>query len=511
MTPAWMSGYVSDVNYTLGFYRELAPSFLNYVCITNGVEGLRVGSKLRYCELGCGRGYGTNLLAAANPDVEFIGIDFNPMHVNEARTLAERSGISNVKFLELSFGEAARSTDPLLAVFDIVALHGVFNWVTPSVRGEIIDFLRAKLVSGGLAYVSYNALPGWAAIVPVQRIFKEFADRATGDSLDRIEKGRAVLKELADKSSGYIAHNPKVKELIQAFDQQDPHYLAHEFLNEGWQPLYVTDVLDSLSEAKLAFVGSAGVAENRLILCVPKDLMALVQSAPDTALRELLKDYAVSKLFRRDVYAKGRLRLTGQELRRRYQGILLALAVVPKQLSEKWTVPCGEIVLKIPFVEAVVSQLRQGPATVADILTLGTKEGFGAEDLLTVIEVLIHNGLLTPCRSDFETVDRSASQRLNNIVFDYALNGDTHRYVAAPLLGSAIGASYFERVAASVLREHHDVNEATAADCMTKSLEADGHLLLREGKLMTRDEVASLFVEFRESGLRHWRNLGVLQ
>src|SRR5262249_53676291 len=88
MTPAWMSGYTSDVAYTLGFYKELAPSFLNYVCVINGVEGIPVGDPLRYCELGCGRGYGTTLLAAANPDIEFVGIDFNPLHINEARAFA---------------------------------------------------------------------------------------------------------------------------------------------------------------------------------------------------------------------------------------------------------------------------------------------------------------------------------------------------------------------------------------------------------------------------------------
>ena len=108
MAATWMSGYVTDVTYTLGFYRELAPSYLNYVCIINGVEGIPVGRTLRYCDLGCGRGYGTTLLAAANPDIEFVGIDFNPMHVNEARAFAKRAAISNVTFLELSFGEAAR-------------------------------------------------------------------------------------------------------------------------------------------------------------------------------------------------------------------------------------------------------------------------------------------------------------------------------------------------------------------------------------------------------------------
>ena len=96
MSANWTSGYVGDVSYTLGFYRELAPTFLDFCAVVNGVAGPPLNRPLRYCELGCGRGYGTTLLAAANPDYEFVGIDFNPSHIAEARSLAARANISNV-------------------------------------------------------------------------------------------------------------------------------------------------------------------------------------------------------------------------------------------------------------------------------------------------------------------------------------------------------------------------------------------------------------------------------
>lgn len=42
-------------------------------------------------------------------------------------------------------------------------------------------------------------------MAPAQRLLKEYADRATGDSLTRLAKGRAVLDELVQKSSAFIA------------------------------------------------------------------------------------------------------------------------------------------------------------------------------------------------------------------------------------------------------------------------------------------------------------------
>ncbi len=87
-TATWQAGYVGDVNYTLGFYRELSPTYLSLACVMSGVEGPDVTKPMRYCELGCGRGFGTVLLAAANPNIEFVGVDFNPSHIAEARSLA---------------------------------------------------------------------------------------------------------------------------------------------------------------------------------------------------------------------------------------------------------------------------------------------------------------------------------------------------------------------------------------------------------------------------------------
>src|SRR5690606_7519115 len=110
----------------------------------------------RYCELGCGRGYATVLLASANPDSHFVGIDFNPTHIAEARALADEAGIRNVSFHEMGFGEAAASNAPELGEFDYVTMHGVYSWVVPSVQEEIHAFLRARLVPGGIFYMGYN-------------------------------------------------------------------------------------------------------------------------------------------------------------------------------------------------------------------------------------------------------------------------------------------------------------------------------------------------------------------
>ena len=64
--------------------RELTPAILNFVALAKAQRPL--SGPLTYCELGCGQGFSANLLAAANPDIQFHATDFNPLQVARAHT-----------------------------------------------------------------------------------------------------------------------------------------------------------------------------------------------------------------------------------------------------------------------------------------------------------------------------------------------------------------------------------------------------------------------------------------
>src|SRR5262249_34386939 len=131
-------------------------------------------------------GFSANVIAAANPHIEVHAMDFNPAHIAGAKALAEEGGLSNVHFYDDSFEDFIHRPD--LPTFDIIALHGVFSWVSPARRAEIVALIRKKLATGGLVYVSYNAMPGAGLIVPLRRLMSEHAERGAGSRLARIEK-----------------------------------------------------------------------------------------------------------------------------------------------------------------------------------------------------------------------------------------------------------------------------------------------------------------------------------
>lgn len=514
MSGTWTSGYVGDTSYTLGFYRELAPTFLNFCALMNGVEAPPLTKPLRYCELGCGRGYGTTLLAAANPNFEFVGIDFNPSHIAEARSLATRAKIPNVTFVEASFGDAAASSDPKLSDFDIIAVHGVYTWVERAVRNDICQFIRRKLLAGGLVYNSYNVLPGWATAMPIQHILMEVANRSSKDSVSALKEGYTVLRTLLDKSSGFVTQSPGVKARIENMGKQNQSYLVHEFLNAGWEPLYVTDVMADFAEAKLTYVGSASLIENGVDLCVSKDLQPLVSGASDPAMRELLKDYVVNKQFRRDIYVKGSQNLTQQQQRDRLRAMTFSFAS-RAPMPEKYTLPVGEVTPKPQVLAAMTEAFAGRPFTGGELVDVMGKAGAREAEANILLLILVHNSQIVPLCADHATMDRAASARLNEIVLDSTAGSDSHHFLCSTGQGSAFAASFVDRLIASLVAKAPDDSDSKIAAAAFDSLASAGRAFHREGKALTKtdeniQEITKTVAEFRAQRLPVWRTFGVL-
>lgn len=145
----WSAGYVTEVGYTHGYYRELVPQYLALAALARGVAapGLKA-APLRVLELGCGQGLSANLIAAANPHIGYTAIDFNPAHIAGAQGLAAAAGTPNVHFNEASFEEIA--ADDTIGRFDVITLHGIYTWVSAENRAHIVRIARDKLMPGGL-------------------------------------------------------------------------------------------------------------------------------------------------------------------------------------------------------------------------------------------------------------------------------------------------------------------------------------------------------------------------
>ena len=65
MTSDWGGGYVTDIAYDYGYYREQSPMQLQLACLMSGVAWDVPAEGAHYLELGCGVGIGALIIAAA--------------------------------------------------------------------------------------------------------------------------------------------------------------------------------------------------------------------------------------------------------------------------------------------------------------------------------------------------------------------------------------------------------------------------------------------------------------
>src|ERR1700720_2529058 len=124
---SWGNGYVTDIEYTDGFYAAQAPQNLALAAIINGLEPPDLSGGFAYCELGCGRGVTSLMLAAAKPDAEFHAVDFHPAHIAHAKAQARAARLNNITFHERGFEDLTHPEMPSLPMFDVITLHGVWS------------------------------------------------------------------------------------------------------------------------------------------------------------------------------------------------------------------------------------------------------------------------------------------------------------------------------------------------------------------------------------------------
>jgi len=485
---SWADGYVVDIGYTHGFYPELTPASLRFAALLGEVQAPDFDRPFSYYELGCGNGNSTTVLAAANPAGRFIGVDFNPTHIHNARKFAQQGGVENVEFLEKSFAGLARMD---LADADCIALHGVWSWVGTENRRHIAEFIRRRLKPGGIAYVSYNCLPGLGQVMPLRRLLTDHANRGTGPLPARIAQSLDFVHRLEQAGTDYFRTSPIAKARLDSMVGQDPGYLAHEYYNEHWTPFYHADVARELAGAGLGFAGSAQLMDNFDQFVLAPVTAALVAEAGDRAMAETIKDFARNRVFRKDVFTRGTPSTDQEGLESLLGRTRFALAR-PRggcRLSEK--TPAGDLVLQPEAYVPVLDALARTPMTFDELLRTPESTEMNRQKLRQAVFGMAALGNILPVPSaEDEASRRVATARFNRTTLSGPIT-EENIVLASPVLGSGVALNRLDRLLLTGPRKHDDAVE----HALKTFLGCGGQVAsMREMRAMI-DERAAYFLE----------------
>ncbi|MBK7006819.1 MAG: methyltransferase domain-containing protein [Burkholderiales bacterium] len=295
-------------------------------------------------------------LAAANPQAEVHGIDFMPEHVELSNRMAAQAGLANAHFHALSFAQGLEKDLPM---FDYIVAHGVYSWVTGDVRAEVVEFIRRFLAPGGIAYISYNTMPGHAQTAPVQKLVSHFGKSGTGESSARVLQAFEFVKKLHAMHAPALVDKPVVDMLLHSVAGSTRVIWP---MNTCTPPgsRYFIDVAAEMAKADLTYVGTATLFAADERFTVGPDHKALLDALPTRVEREFIKDYLLDANFRRDVYSRGARVLTPQERDAELGKRAFALRVNASAVNYICQVGLAEVGIESPAAHAIINALAAG-------------------------------------------------------------------------------------------------------------------------------------------------------
>jgi SAM-dependent methyltransferase len=438
----WTSGYVADVGYSFGYYSELNPLRSRLALLDAPWAPPKIETA---CELGFGQGVSVNVHAAAS-QIEWWGADFNPAHAAFARELAEASG-ANAHLVDQAFADFCQRPD--LPDFDFIGLHGVWSWISDANRRVIVEFIGRKLKPGGLAYVSYNTLPGHAGMVPMRHLLVQHAEVMEEQGrglLPRIGAALDFAERLLAQDSVFGRANPLIAERIQRMKGEEGRYLAHEYFNRDWQPMHFGEAAEQLADAKLSYVGSAHYLDHVEALNLSPAQQAFLAEIPDEVFRQTARDFLLNQQFRRDYFVKGPRRISPPEQ-------------LERLVQERFilTTPAAAVTMTAPGALGDATLLGEVYAPILDLLSDHKPHAFGeleerlaagpdtASRAFQAITVLIGKGDVAPAQ-DASAAMRARTDRLNARLMVHALSSAQIGVLASPVTGGGIPVGRFQQL-----------------------------------------------------------------
>lgn len=515
----WGMGYVTDLAYMGGLYPVQAPNHLDLVLRLNGIAPPLRNGGFTYCELGCGTGQTIAAIAAAHPEAEFHAVDFNPVHIAELSETVRAAELGNLTVHEASFESLLNPAAAEMPMFDYVTLHGVYTWVGPEQRSAIRRFLGQRLRPGGVVGLGYNALPGWSAAAPLQRLLLEYAKRSSGGSDRRAATAIEGMRRLRAAGSPYLRDHTVIERMVSVIDSADPRYVVHEYLNDHWAAEYHVDLARALAESKLVFAGSGRLLENFSDFVTDREQAAAIEDVDDRSLRETLHDYCHHNPFREDVFVRGARRHDAVDRDRALSELLLVRHRNPEEEKEtlELEVRSGRATLSEEAYRPMLARLDEGPVTVGELVAIGRAASPGSLTPVEVAGVLVGATFAAPFQPP-GTEAAAAARRLNQYWADShaRLPPDAQVPLAVPGLSIGCTMQAIEAMVAVVLSDGGPRDPVAMAERLWAPYAARGEILMHEGRPMEDAEArnAALAGTIRRIVERYagrWKQWGLIE
>jgi len=281
--------------------------------------------KCRVLEIACADGGNIIPMACELPESTFLGFDLAEAVVENGKRLIAELGLTNIRIEQMDLMDAG----PELGQFDYIIAHGLYSWVPEPVRDRLMSVTKSLLAPQGVAYISYNALPGCR----IREMFREMLLihlRDVTDPQERIKQARQFLECLkqSKERSGDMGNFLRIE--AEFLLDQGPVVLFHDELGEVYHPVFVHDFAVHAGRFGLQFLAEASFPEMQARK-FPQEILDLAEqwSGGDRVMRELYYDFMRGRVFRRTLLCHDNIQVAGELVEDRIADLYAASQAKP--------------------------------------------------------------------------------------------------------------------------------------------------------------------------------------
>lgn len=481
----WSAGYLSDVDYTFGYYAELNPLRIKLAFLNNNLVYPECGTA---CELGYGQGLSTNFHAAASV-IQWFGTDFNPAQASFAQELTRVSSAST-KLFDDSFAQFLERTD--LPDFDYIGLHGIWSWISDENRRLIVKFIKRKLKVGGVVYVSYNTMPGWAAFAPMRHLLTEHAEIIGSEgrgTVGRVDDALEFSSRLLDTNPIYARANSTVSERFKALKEQNRHYLAHEYFNKDWQPMHFSEIAKWLEPAKLQFACSAHFLDQIHAINLSEQQRQFLAEIPDPMFKQSVLDFMMNRQFRRDYWVKGLRNLAKAEKSSALATLRVVLTNPRDKIELNVSGTLGKADLTPAIYNPILDTLSDHTAkSLEQVSNLIKEQGIKPAQILEAVVILVGIGHLSIAQDESIALKTKVyTDRINIYLLEKSRNSGEINFLTSPITGGGIQVTRFHQLFLLAKKKGYKKIEEWASFASNVLVECD-EKIIKEGKVFESEE-----------------------
>ena len=314
-------------------FRQTHPDRLAMLAILFGMEPPTVAT-CRVLEVGCGDGGNLIPMAFDNPGAQFVGVDSGAVAIEAGRQEIKELGLTNVRLEHMDIMEAG----PDLGPFDYVIAHGFYSWVPEPVRVKFMALTKAMLAPQGVAYISYNVLPGGR----IRQMFSEMMvyHLAGEKDFDASIKGAHQIVKWFEMCQRKEGASSILTAQVESVIERTPQVLFHDELNTDYHPVYFREFCADAAGFGLQYLTEANFfdTEPRQL---PADIVAEIDKIAkgDRIVREQYFDFMKCRMFRQSVVCHQEIVLPAAP--RADRMIALRASSTAKPVSPKPTLRAG--------------------------------------------------------------------------------------------------------------------------------------------------------------------------